>query len=104
MSNLHVKEIDESLEEGYTSEAFQKEGRSMTIVAMFSKIYGTPTVKLQQSVDGHVFQDIPKSEVALEDRQGEQMWNDSILPEGAFVRIVVGPATTGNILTIKILS
>ncbi len=75
----------------------------MTIVAMFSGITGTPTVKLQQSVDGRVFQDIPKSAVTLEANQGEQMWNDSILPEGTFVRIVVGQSA-GEISTIKILS
>ena len=38
MSNLHVKEINQSLAGGYTSEAFQKEGRNMTIVAMVSGI------------------------------------------------------------------
>ena len=103
MSNLHVKEIHQSLAEGYTSEAFQKEGKNMTIVAMFSGITGGETVKLQQSVEGRIFQDIPKSEVALEANQGEQMWNESILPEGIFVRIVVGPSN-GKILTIKILS
>ena len=103
MSNLHAKEINESLAGGYTSEAFQKGGRSMTIVAMFSGITGTPTVKLQQSVDGRVFQDIPKSAVTLEAGQGEQMWNDGILPEGTFVRIVVGQSA-GELSTIKILS
>lgn len=100
---MHVKEIHQSLAEGYTSEAFQKEGKNMTIVAMFSGITGGETVKLQQSVEGRIFQDIPKSEVALEANQGEQMWNESILPEGIFVRIVVGPSN-GKILTIKILS
>lgn len=103
MSNLHVKEVNQSLAGGYTSEAFRKEGKSMTIVAMFSGITGTPTVKLQQSVEGRVFQDIPKSAVALEANQGEQMWNESILPEGTFVRIVVGQSA-GELTTIKTLS
>lgn len=103
MSNLHAIEINGSLAGGYTSEAFQKGGKNMTIVAMFSGIAGSPTVKLQQSVDGRVFQDIPGSAVALEDGQGEQMWNDGILPEGTLVRVVAGPSA-GEISTIKILS
>ena len=103
MSNLHVKEVNQSLAGGYTSEAFQKEGRNMTIVAMFSGIQGGETVKLQQSVEGRVFQDIPKSEVTLEANQGEQMWNESILPEGIFVRIVVSQSA-GELTTIKTLS
>lgn len=103
MSNLHVKQISESLEEGYTSEAFQKSGRNMTVLAMFSGIEGGETVKLQQSVEGRVFQDIPKSEVTLEAGQGEQMWNDGILPEGTFVRIVAGESA-GKLEIIKILS
>ena len=103
MSNLHVKEINQSLADGYTSEGLQKEGKNMTIVAMFSGITGGETVKLQQSVEGRVFQDIPKSAVTLEAGQGEQMWNDGILPEGTFVRIVVGQSA-GELSTIKILS
>jgi hypothetical protein len=103
MSNLRLKEINESLAGGYTSEAFQKEGKNMTVVAMFSGITGGATVKLQQSVEGRVFQDIPKSAVTLEAGQGEQMWNDGILPEGTFVRIVVGQSA-GELSTIKILS
>ena len=103
MSNLRLKEINESLAEGYTSEAFQKEGKNMTVVAMFSCITDGATVKLQQSVEGRVFQDIPKSAVTLEAGQGEQMWNDGILPEGTFVRIVVGQSA-GELSTIKILS
>lgn len=103
MSNLNAKQINESLSEGYTSEAFQKGGKNMTVLAMFSGIEGGETVKLQQSVEGRVFQDIPKSEVTLEALQGEQMWNDGILPEGTFVRIVVGESA-GRLETIKILS
>lgn len=103
MSNLHVKEINQSLAEGYTSEGFQKEGKNMTIVAMFSGITGGETVKLQQSVEGRVYQDIPKSVATLEANQGEQMWNENILPEGIFVRVVVGQSA-GELTTIKILS
>ena len=103
MSNLHTKEINRILASGYTSEAFQKEGRTMTIVAIFSGIAGGATAKLQQSVEGRVFQDIPKSAVTLDDRQEQQMWNDSILPEGTFIRLVVGQSD-GELETIKILS
>jgi len=103
MSNLHVKTINQSLAEGFTSEAFRKEGRSMTVVAVFTGITGNPVVKLQQSVEGRVFQDIPKSNVTLEAGQGQQMWNESILPEGTFVRIVAGQ-DAGELSTIKTLS
>ena len=103
MSNLTVKTINQSLFNGFESEAFQKSGKSMTVVAVFSHITGTPVVKLQQSVEGRVFQDIPKSDVTLEPNQGQQMWNESILPEGTFVRIVVGQ-DAGELSTIKILS
>jgi hypothetical protein len=60
-------------------------------------------VKIQASADGRVFPDTPKSAVTLEANQGEQMWNDSILPEGTFVRIVVGQSA-GELTTIKTLS
>ena len=103
MSNLHVNTINQSLSEGFTSEAFRKEGRSMTVVAVFTGITGNPVVKLQQSVEGRVFQDIPKSNVTLEAGQGQQMWNESILPEGTFVRIVAGQ-DAGELSTIKTLS
>lgn len=103
MSNLTAKTLNQSLAGGYTSEAFQKSGRSMTVVAVFTGITGTPVVKLQQSVEGRVFQDIPKSAVTLEVGQGQQMWNDSILPEGTFIRVVAG-ADAGELSTIKILS
>lgn len=103
MSNLHVNTINQSLAEGFTSEAFRKEGRSMTVVAVFTGITGNPVVKLQQSVEGRVFQDIPKSNVTLQAGQGQQMWNESILPEGTFVRIVAGQ-DAGELSTIKILS
>lgn len=111
MSNLHTKNINVSLDGGYISEAFRKEGRSMTIVAEFEDVSGSPVVKLQQSVEGRVFQDIPKSAVELEDGQEQQMWNDSILPEGTFIHVVVckpsgdvEPARRGLLSTIKILS
>lgn len=103
MNNLDVHEINESLATGYTSEGFQKKGERVTIVAMFSGIEGGETVKLQQSVEDSVFQDIPDSAVTLEANQGEQMWNENILPEGIFVRIVVGQSA-GELTTIKILS
>lgn len=103
MSNLSVNTINKSLAEGFTSEAYRKGGRSMTVVAVFTGITGNPVVKLQQSVEGRVFQDIPKSNVTLEAGQGQQMWNESILPEGTFVRIVVGQ-DAGELSTIKILS
>jgi len=103
MSNLNTSVLNQSLSGGYTSEAFRKGGESMTVVAVFNGITGTPTVKLQQSVEGRVFQDIPKSEVVLEPGQGSQMWNDSILPEGTYVRVVVGQ-DAGELSTIKILS
>ncbi len=103
MSNLSVNTINQSLAGGFTSEAYRKGGRSMTVVAVFTGITGNPVVKLQQSVEGRVFQDIPKSNVTLEAGQGQQMWNESILPEGTFVRIVVGQ-DAGELSTIKILS
>lgn len=101
--NLETKSINQSLSAGYTSEAFQKKGERMTVVAMFSGITGGTTAKLQQSVDGSAFQDIPESEATLEAGQENQMWNDGILPEGAFVRIVVG-TSSGQLSTVKILS
>lgn len=103
MSNLNVKTLNQSLSEGYTSDPFRKEGKRMTVVAVFNGITGTPSVKLQQSVEGRVFQDIPKSEIVLEPGQGNQMWNESLLPEGTYVRVVVG-SDAGELVTIKILS
>lgn len=103
MSNLNTKTINQSLSEGYISEGFRKESANMTVVAVFTGITGNPTVKLQQSVEGRVYQDIPKSDVTLEPGQGLQMWNDMILPEGTYVRIVVGQ-DAGELSTIKVLS
>ena len=103
MSNLNSQTINGRLSRGFISEGIRKDGTSMTIVAVFNGITDNPVVKLQQSVEGRIYQDIPKSAVILEARQENQMWNESILPEGTFIRVVVGEDTNGEIEMIKTL-
>ena len=100
---LNTKTLNESLATGYVSEAFQKDGKNTTFVATFSNLTGTPTAKLQQSVECHVWSDVPGSSITLEDGQGEQMWNENILPEGIWLRLVVD-AAGGELSTIKMLA
>ncbi|MCQ2309134.1 MAG: hypothetical protein MJZ78_04055 [Bacteroidales bacterium] len=100
---LNTKTLNESLETGYVSEAFQKDGKNTTFVATFSNLTGTPTAKLQQSVECRVWSDVPRSSIMLDEGQGEQMWNENILPEGIWLRLVVG-AAGGELTTIKMLS
>ncbi len=99
---LDTKTLNESLESGYVSEAFRKNGTNTTFVAYFSNLTGSPTAKLQQSVECRVWSDIPRSSITLEDGQDNQMWNENILPEGIWLRLVIG-AAGGEISAIKML-
>lgn len=104
MSNLHVKEINQSLAGGYTSEAFQKEGPKLTFMAVFGGLTGQTKARLEQSLDGRTYNEIPDSETTVPAGDSEQMWNDcGILPEGSFVRMAVN-AVAGTLVEIKMLS
>lgn len=103
MSNLHVKEINQSLAGGYTSEGLQKQGPKMTFMAAFSGLTGQTKARLEQSVDGTKYNEIPDSETTIAPGDSEQMWNDIMLPEGSFVRLTVD-AVSGTLTEIKMLS
>lgn len=102
--SLKTRKPQASLSEGYTSEALHKDGSRSTFVALFSDLAGGAEAKLQQSVDGQHWSDLPNSETTLEASQTEQMWNDDITPRGTAVRIVVGADATGSLEAIKLLS
>jgi len=99
---LDTKTLNESLEHGYESEAFRKNGTNTTFVAKFSHLSGKPTAKLQQSVECRDWEDVPRSSKVLENDQSVQMWNENILPEGIWLRLVVS-AGGGEITAIKML-
>ena len=103
MSNLHAKKINESLTGGYTSCGLQKQGPRMTFMAVFSGLTGQTKARLEQSVDGTKYNEIPDSETTIASGDAEQMWNDIMLPEGSFVRLKVD-AVSGTLTEIKMLS
>lgn len=104
MSKLDTKELNASLSEGYTSDGLQKQGPRMTFMAAFSGLTGQTKARLEQSVDGTKYNEIPDSETTVPAGDSEQMWNDcGILPEGSFVRMTVD-AVSGTMVEIKMLS
>lgn len=102
--SLKTRELNASLNEGYISDGLQKDGGHGTFVAEFETLNGETAAKLQQSVDGKHWSDMPNSEVTLGNGQQEQMWNDDITPRGTVIRIVIGADVTGSIVAIKLLS
>ena len=104
MNTLDTKELNASLSGGYTSEGLQKEGQKMTFLAVFSGLSGTTTARLEQSVDGATYNEIPDSEVTVASGSSQQMWNDcGVLPSGSFVRVRVN-SISGTLVRIKMLS
>lgn len=103
MQSLDTKALNVSLANGYTSEGLRKEGSRMTFYAAFSGMTEQATARLEQSVDGVKYNEIPDSETTIPTGDTEQMWNDPILPSGSYVRLVV-EASNGTLTTIKMLS
>lgn len=102
--SLKTKQHNASLANGFTTEGLQKDGSNATFVAVFSNVDQNTEAKLQQSVDGDIWSDIPGSEATIQPDQTEQMWNDDITPRGIMLRLVVGPSANAQLLTIKLLS
>lgn len=102
--SLKTRELNVSLAGGYTSEGLKKDGSHGTFVAIFSDMQGGADAKLQQSVDGDHWSDVPESAVTIAAGQTEQMWNDSVTPRGTLLRLVVGADLQGTLDAIKLLS
>ena len=98
-----TRELNASLSGGYTSEGLQKDGPQCTFEATFSGLTGSVSAKLEESIDGNVYQEVPESATTLTAGQTVQMWNDDMMPRGVMLRIVVGSGS-GMITGIKLLS
>ena len=103
MKTLETLKPSASLSGGYTSDGLQKQGPKMTFMAAFSGLTGQTKARLEQSVDGTNYNEIPDSEATIAPGESEQMWNDIMLPEGCFVRLSVD-AVRGTLTEIKMLS
>jgi hypothetical protein len=103
MKTLEKLTPSASLSGGYTSDGLQKQGPRMTFMAVFSGLTGQTKARLEQSVDGTKYNEIPDSETTIASGNSEQMWNDIMLPEGSFVRLAVD-AVAGTLTEIKMLS
>jgi|GEM_PF-2323261 len=104
MGRLKTLETNASLAGGYTSEGLQKEGPRMTLMASFRGLSEATTARLEQSVDGTSYNEIPGSEATISAGTSEQMWNDcGMLSEGSYVRVSVD-AVSGTLYLIKMLS
>lgn len=102
--SLKTKQLNASLANGFTTEGLQKDGNNATFLATFSGVATATEAKLQQSIDGDIWSDIPGSEATIQVAQTEQMWNDDITPRGILLRLVVGPSANAQLVTIKLLS
>ena len=101
--SLKTRKLNVSLAGGYTSEGLEKDGSHGTFVAIFSNMQGGADAKLQQSVDGDAWSDVPGSETTIEAGETERMWTENIMPRGTMVRMNI-TETTGNLVAIKLLS
>lgn len=102
--SLKTREVNASLSGGYTSEGLEKDGPHCTFEATFSGLTNSVSVKLEESIDGNVYQEVPESATTLAAGETVQMWNDDMLPRGMMLRIVVGSSANGTITGIKLLS
>lgn len=106
--SLKTKNPNYNLSQGdYTSEALQIDGSFATAQAEFTDLTGTGfEVKLQESIDGTVWGDVPNSTKALPSGAAPAvMWNVPCLPAGMFLRVKLSTnGNTGYFTTFKLLS
>ncbi len=106
--SLKVKNPNYDLSQGdYTSEAVQLDGSFASAQAEFTDLTGTGfEVKLQESIDGIVWGDVPNSTKALPAGAAPAvMWNVPCLPAEMFLRVKVSTNNnTGYFTKFKLLS
>lgn len=106
--SLKVKNPNYDLSQGdYTSEALQLDGSFAAAQAEFTDLTGTGfEAKLQESIDGTVWGDVPNSTKALSAGAAPAvMWNVPCLPAGMFLRVKLSTnSNTGYFTTFKLLS
>lgn len=106
--SLKVKNPNYDLSQGdYTSEALQLDGSFAAAQAEFTDLTGTGfEAKLQESIDGTVWGDVPNSTKALSAGAAPAvMWNIPCLPAGMFLRVKLSTnSNTGYFTFFKLLS
>lgn len=104
--SLKTKQLNADLADGITTQGLLKDGLHGTFAATFTDISGDITARLQQSVDGDAWADVPNSETTLTTADTERLWTDNIMPRGTMVRLVIdNPGhNTGTLVAIKLLS
>lgn len=106
--SLRVKNPNYDLSNGdYTSEALQLDGSFAAAQAEFTDLTGTGfEAKLQESIDGTVWGDVPNSTKALSAGAAPAvMWNIPCLPAGMFLRVKLSTnSNTGYFTAFKLLS
>lgn len=106
--SLKTKNPNYNLSQGdYTSEALQLDGSFAAAQAEFTDLTGTGfEAKLQESIDGTVWGDVPNSTKALSAGAAPAvMWNVPCLPAGMFLRVKLSTnSNTGYFTTFKLLS
>lgn len=106
--SLRVKNPNYDLSKGdYTSEALQLDGSFAAAQAEFTDLTGTGfEAKLQESIDGTVWGDVPNSTKALSAGAAPAvMWNIPCLPAGMFLRVKLSTnSNTGYFTAFKLLS
>lgn len=89
-----------------TTDAVTTDGSKIAIQADFNSVVGSGLqAKLQESVNGERFSDIPNSAVSISEGQTNQIWNLFGFPRGLQIRVVLMPnQNTGTFLQWHILS
>jgi hypothetical protein len=104
----HTDNINYDLAGGdFTSNSVQLAGSKIMTSAVLSDIIVSDIkLKLQQSIDGENWGDVPDSEVTIAAGQTSQSWNVIGLVRGSFLRLSgdVGSAVSGTVNDFKILS
>lgn len=110
MAKYETKTADFNLQNGnFISESLQLFGNKAIAEVKAASISGSVTAKLQLSLNGADFVDIPESAMSLD--QGDGVYHYYLgplsLPEGVYIRSLVNKEqedAEGIVLTLKLLS
>lgn len=104
--SLKTRQLDTGLSNGLTTEGLQKDGSHATFAAAFDNIQGEMTARLQHSIDGEKWANVPGSETILTTGDTERLWTENIMPRGTMVRLNItnNDHNQGTIVSIKLLS
>lgn len=104
---LKIKTLNYNLSQGDTStDSISLDGGKAVVSVGFSAVTGSGlNAKLQQSIDGDAWGDVPGSTATIETGQTVQFWNVFGLPKDILLRVVLSTnMNTGYLTTFKILS